>query len=154
MIPLTNEETNIKFQSNNYNKENTLYYVDEYDEKDDNYLLYSIVLIIYAVYLAYKLTKLLKALQVKENKYDKKLLYIRRKHNKIIVDVETMPDFTEYNVTKISKFNELIDVRNSYKDPIRFFEVTPHTKCHFYIIHKNEIFLYTLKDVDLDKKKD
>ena len=154
VIPLTNEETNIKFQSNNYNKENTLYYVEEYDEKDDNYLLYSIVLIVCAVYSAYRLTKLLKALKVKENKYDKKLIYIKRKHNKIIVDVETMPDFTEYNVTKISRFNELVDVRNSYKDPIRFYEVTPHTKCHFYIIHKNEIFLYTLKDVDLDKKKD
>ena len=154
VIPLTNEETNIKFQSNNYNKENTLYYIEEYDEKDDNYLLYSIVLDVYIVYLIYKLVKLLKALEVKENKYDKKLLYIRRKYNKIIVDVETMPDFTEYNVTKISKFNELIDVRNSYKDPIRFYEVTPHTKCHFYIIHKNEIFLYTLKNVDLEKKKD
>ena len=154
VIPLTNQETNIKFQSSNYEEKNTLYYLDNYDEKDDNYLLYSIVLDAYIVYLIYKLTKLLKALQVKENKYDKKLLYIRRKHNKVIVDVETMPDFTEYNVTKITKFNELIDVRNSYKDPIRFFEVAPHSKCHFYIIHKNEIFLYTLKDVDLEKKKD
>ena len=154
VIPLTNQETNIKFQSSNYEEKNNLYYLDNYDEKDDNYLLYSIVLDAYIVYLIYKLTKLLKALQVKENKYDKKLLYIRRKHNKIIVDVETMPDFTEYNVTKITKFNELIDVRNSYKDPIRFFEVAPHSKCHFYIIHKNEIFLYTLKDVDLEKKKD
>ena len=154
VIPLTNQETNIKFQSSNYEEKNNLYYLDNYDEKDDNYLLYSIVLDAYIVYLIYKLTKLLKALKVKENKYDKKLLYIRRKHNKIIVDVETMPDFTEYNVTKITKFNELIDVRNSYKDPIRFFEVAPHSKCHFYIIHKNEIFLYTLKDVDLEKKKD
>lgn len=153
IIPLTNEETNIKFQRNIYDKKNTLYLVQEYDEKDDNYLLYSILLDVYIVYLIYKLSKLLKALKVKENKYDKKLEYIKRKHNKIIVDVENAPDFTEYNVTKISKFNELVDVRNSYKDPIRFFEVTPHTKCHFYIIHKNEIFLYTLKNVDLEKKK-
>ena len=154
VIPLTNQETNIKFQSSNYEEKNTLYYLDNYDEKDDNYLLYSIILDVYIVYLIYKLTKLLKALQVKENKYDKKLSYIRRKYNKIIVDVETMPDFTEYKITKITKFNELVDVRNSYKDPIRFFEVAPHSKCHFYIIHKNEIFLYTLKDVDLEKKKD
>lgn len=154
VIPLTNEETNIKFQTNNHNKTNTLYVVQNYDEKDDNYLLYSIVIDTYIIYLIYKLSKLLNALKVKENKYDKKLIYIRRKYNKIIVDVETMPDFTEYNVTKISKFNELIDVRNSYKDPIRFFEVAPHNKCYFYLIHKNEIFLYTLKNVDLEKKKD
>ena len=154
VIPLTNEETNIKFQRNIYDKTNTLYLVQSYDEKDDNCLLYSIILDLYIAYLIYKLFKLLKALKTRENKYDKKLNYIKRKHNKIIVDVETMPDFTEYNITKISKFNELIDVRNSYKDPIRFFEVSPHNKCHFYLIHKNEIFLYTLKNVDLEKKKD
>lgn len=154
VIPLTTDETNIKFQTSTYKENNKLHLIQEYDEKDDNYLLYSIVIDVYIVYLLYKLVKLLKALKVKENKYDKKLLYIRRKYNKIIVDVETQPDFTEYNVTKISKFNELIDVRNSYKDPIRFFEVAPHNKCHFYIIHKNEIFLYTLKNVDLEKKKD
>ena len=116
---------------------------------DDLNLFYSIIFLVITLCLIYKLIKLLKALKVKENKYDKKLLSIKRKYNKIIVDVDTQPDFTEYKVTKITKFNELIDVRNSYKDPIRFYEVTPHTKCHFYIIHKNEIFLYTLKEADL-----
>ena len=153
VIPLTKEDTNIKITSSNYEVENTLNLIQEYDKKDDNYLLYSIIIDIFIGYLIYKLIKLLKVLKVKENKYDKKLLYIRRKYNKLIVDVETQPDFTEYKTTKISKFNELLDVRNSYKDPIRFFEVAPHNKCYFYIIHKNEIFLYTLKNVDLEKKK-
>ena len=35
VIPLTNEETNIKFQRNIYDKTNTLYLVQSYDEKDD-----------------------------------------------------------------------------------------------------------------------
>lgn len=149
VIPLTNEEKNIKILSNNYDIESNLNKLDVYDEKDDLNLFYSIIFLVITLCLIYKLIKLLKALKVKENKYDKKLLSIKRKYNKIIVDVDTQPDFTEYKVTKITKFNELIDVRNSYKDPIRFYEVTPHTKCHFYIIHKNEIFLYTLKEADL-----
>ncbi len=154
IIPLTNEEKNIKISSSNYEIEKTLRKIQNYDNKDDMSLLYSIIVDLFIIIFIYKLIKLLKALKVKENKYDKKLIYIRKKYNKLIVDVETQPDFTEYNITKISRFNELLDVRSSYKDPIRFFEVSPHNKCYFYIIHNNEIFLYTLKNVDLEKKKD
>lgn len=152
IIPLTSEEKNIKFILNNVNKNGVLHLIQTYDEEDDMKIYYSVIIDVLIIYLIIRLSKLLKTLKIKENKYDKKLQYIKRKYNKIIVDVETQPDFTEYKLTKISKFNELLDVRNSFKEPIRFFEVAQHIKCHFFIIHKNEIFIYTLKDVDLEEK--
>ena len=101
------------------------------------------------MFLLIRLVKLLQSLKTKENKYDKKLQSIKRKYNKIIVDIETQPNFIDYKLTKVKSFNELLDVRNSFKEPIRFFEVSPHNKCQFFIIHKNEVFVFTLKEADL-----
>lgn len=149
IIPLTNEEKNIKILSNNSNIQDVLYLIQHYDEDDDMKIYYSVIIDVIIMFLLIRLVKLLQSLKTKENKYDKKLQSIKRKYNKIIVDIETQPDFTEYKLTKVKSFNELLDVRNSFKEPIRFFEVASHNKGYFFIIYKNEVFVFTLKEADL-----
>ena len=55
---------------------------------------------------------------------------------------------------KISKFEELLDVRDNLKLPIMYYVVTKHTKCCFYIKHNDDLYLLTIKSVDLEQKED
>ena len=151
IIPLTSEAINVKIQSGNISKEKSLYLIQQYDKEDDKKLIYSLAVDAFILIIIIDLVKLIKAIIPKTNKYDKKLKYIKHKYNKIIVDISTQPDLTNYKIIKINDFDELLDVRNSYKEPIRFYEITPHIKSQFLIIHNNEVFLYTLKEVDLER---
>ena len=54
----------------------------------------------------------------------------------------------------ISKFEELLDVRDNLKLPIMYYVVTKHTKCCFYIKHNDDLYLLTIKSVDLEQKQD
>ena len=53
---------------------------------------------------------------------------------------------------KKATFEELLDVRDNIKQPIMFYEVTKHIKCHFYITNEDKIYLTTIKKVDLEEK--
>ena len=89
--------------------------------------------------------------KVKKNEYDKLLEKILKEYDRLVVETSTLPNLNKYNLMKITSFNELMDVRDNIRLPIMYYNVVAHQKCHFYIIHEENIYLYTLKAVDLEK---
>ena len=57
--------------------------------------------------------------------------------------------FFEDNIIKINKFTELLDVRDNLHQPIMYYNVVAHQKCHLYILKDSNLYLLTLKDVDM-----
>ena len=70
----------------------------------------------------------------------------------MIVETETAPVINDnINVIKVGKFQELLDVRDNLKLPIKYYVVNKHQKCYFFISHEEELYLLTIKEVDLEE---
>ena len=87
----------------------------------------------------------------KKTKYDRLVKKILREYDRLIVENATGPDTKTTNVIKISKFEELLDVRDNLKLPIMYYVITKHTKCCFYIKHNRDLYLMVVKAVDLEE---
>lgn len=104
-----------------------------------------IVGIIYNVHLILKLVRLLKP---SRDKYQKELNKILNEYDRMIVNVNRMPDLSSYDVYKVEKFTELIDVRDNLKIPISYVKISKEKSC-FYIKDNKTIYIYYLKSIDL-----
>ncbi len=96
--------------------------------------------------------KLLMVLTPKRSKYDVVLDSILRTYDREIVTCRTLPEFNKKHVIKVDSFKELLDAFKIIQLPIMYVNVSTHNKCHFYIIHNDEVYLYTMKAVDLENE--
>lgn len=117
------------------------------------YIFMGIVLILASFYFLMKLIKLLIMTRKKNNQYDKYIKRFLLEYDRMIVETSYLPNFSENNIIKIPNFNELLDVRDNLKLPIMYYNVTKHHKCHFFIKKDRDIYLTTIKDVDLEEKR-
>lgn len=132
--------------------------VGKLEFKKQNISIYSIILeiliiilIITIIIVFLKLNKLLSKLQPKETEYDKELKRILEEYNSIIVNVSILPEKDKYKKVVIDNFDELLDLKNSINEPIRYIEISPHNKSYFFIKHNDELFIYTLKNTSKER---
>ena len=90
----------------------------------------------------------------KKTSYDKYINRILNEYDRLIVESTTEPDIKHSNIIKLPNFRELLDVRDNLKLPIMYYVVTKHTKCCFYIKHNDDLYLLTIKAVDLEQKSE
>ena len=99
--------------------------------------------------------KLISLLYVsKKSPYDKYVKKILREYERLIAETRHCPKFSDYNLIEIANFEELLDVRDNLKVPIMYYIVAKHVKSYFYIIDGKNLYLVTIKAVDLEGKKD
>ena len=110
------------------------------------FALGAIGVLIYAALLMYKARD-------KKSLYDKTIEKILREYDRLIVDTTTPPPTKEKKVITIKSFNELLDVRDNIKEPIKYYIIHEHSKCQFYISHQDELYIMTIKEVDLEEEK-
>lgn len=151
-IPLSERSINIKMDYVDINTNSSV--ITERDVKVDNVItiIFSIILLIISIYFALKFIRLIESTIVKKNKFDKYVKKVLRTYDRLIVESKTIIDFSNYEIIKVSKFEELLDVRDNLKLPINYYVVTPHQKAYFYIVSTN-IYLYTVKEVDLENSR-
>lgn len=111
-----------------------------------------LVLLGLTIYDSIILIKLINSLVKKSSPYTKVLRKILREYDRLIVETRIPPDFEGKNIIKLYEFKELLDVRDNLKLPVMFCEIIKGQKSQFYISHDKDIFVYTLKSVDLEKK--
>ena len=90
-------------------------------------------------------------LRSKKSIYDKYVDRILNEYDRLIVENGTGPDLVKNNIIKISRFEELLDVRDNLKLPIMYYVIAKHTKCCFYIKHNRDLYMMTIKAVDLEE---
>lgn len=152
-IPLSQNAITIKMDAKNINNIETQTLNKIITTKTKIYIVAAIIFDLLAIILFIRTFKLLSLTLPKQSKYDSYISKIRKHYDRIIIDVEKEIDYSEYHITYIKEFNELLDLRDNLQLPIRYIEITPHSKCNFYIINKNELFIYIVKAVDLENKK-
>lgn len=94
--------------------------------------------------------KLLLMLRTKQSKYDKLVNKILREYDNIIVETMVYPKTEGLNKISVNSFKEILDTHDLLHKPILYYNVVSHMKCIFYILDNNDLYVYTIKEVDLE----
>lgn len=156
-IPLSEKSVDIGLDYKDINNESKV--LDNSKVVIDNiiYLFLSIIAIIGTIVFMLNSIKLFKYMFKKKNIYDKYIEKILNSYDRLIVETTTPPIMEEddkFKIVTIDKFTELLDVRDNLKEPIMYYIVTKHQKCHFYITTDNKIYITTIKKVDLEAENE
>ncbi len=150
-IPLSEKAINIKIDHNDINNSSQLFTSSSVTIDNYAYLLISIVFIILLPVFMFPLVGLLLSMETNKSPYDKYINKILNEYDRLIVETTTAPDIENKNIIRIDSFNELLDVRDNLSLPIKYYIITKHQKCNFYINHNDELYLLTIKAVDIEK---
>ena len=150
-IPLSEKAINIKIDRNDINNSSQLFTSSSVTIDNYAYLLISIVFIILLPVFMFPLVGLLLSMETNKSTYDKYINKILNEYDRLIVETTTAPDIENKNIIRIDSFNELLDVRDNLSLPIKYYIITKHQKCNFYINHNDELYLLTIKAVDIEK---
>ena len=151
IIPLSEKTINLKAEPLEIKNKNVVISLNHYKIDDIKYLILGLLFLGLALTIFIYITKKAMSLKPKANPYDKTLRKILRQYDRLIVNVNTMPNFKKSNTIEVDSFYELLDAKDSVHNAIFYYEVTPHQKCYFYINNDNNFIVYTLKNSDLEK---
>lgn len=153
-IPLSQKSININMTASGINKQETQNIESSIFTLNNIICLFiGIIALIICLISSLKIAKMLTLIKEKKNNYDKFIEKILREYDRLIVETSTLPKFNNYFVTKVNSFGELIDVRDNLRLPIMYYEVAKHQKCHLYIIDNKNLYLLTVKAVDMEENK-
>ena len=151
IIPLSEKTINLKTEPLSIKNKNVVISLNQYKIDDIKYLIGALLFLGFALTIFIYITKKTISLRPKLNSYDKILRKILRQYDRLIVNVNTMPNFKTNNTIEVDSFYELLDAKDSIHNAIFYYEVTPHQKCYFYINNDNNFIVYTLKNSDFEK---
>lgn len=152
-IPLSQKAIQIKLDSKELH--NNYEYVltnKSFNISNGIYILFGSICVVLAIVYIIVVMRMLSLLKIKKSKYDIIVNKILREYDRLVVETSTLPDMSKYNILKINSFEELLDVRDNLRLPIMYYVVVKHQKAHFYILQDSNLYLHTLKAVDLDEK--
>ena len=153
-IPLSQKSININMTASGVNKQETQNIESSIFTLNNIICLFiGIIALIICLISSLKIAKMLTLIKEKKNNYDKFIEKILREYDRLIVETSTLPKFKNYFLTKVNSFGELIDVRDNLRLPIMYYEVAKHQKCHLYIIDNKNLYLLTVKAVDMEENK-
>ncbi len=153
-IPLSQKSININMASSGINKQETQNIESSiFTLKNIICLFIGVISLIICLISSLKVAKMLSLTKEKKNNYDKFIEKILREYDRLIVETSTLPKFNKYYITKVNNFGELIDVRDNLRLPIMYYEVAKHQKCHLYITNNKNLYLLTIKAVDMEENK-
>ncbi len=150
-IPLSERAISIKLDYTDLNNNSLV--ISEENINVNNIIKLAVggVCLIIALFIAVRVVRLFEKTTVKVNRFDKYVNKILRTYDRLIVESRNKINLDDYQIIKVNKFEELLDVRDNLKLPINYYVVAPHQKAEFYIISTN-VYMYTVKEVDLENK--
>lgn len=143
-IPLSKSATEISISSQNKHNEKTLTKVIDQNSK---YRLTYTIAYISALVLGILFTGLLIVLIImdrKKNKFELTLKKILKTYDSIIVNVDSLPKVSDYNVIKVNSFDELIDAHSEIRMPINYYKKS-EKEHKFILINDKTLWEYDLK---------
>ena len=145
-IPLSEKEVNITMDYNEVKNNGKIISNKTIEINNYVYLYFVIITSIICICSFIILIKLLLKTSKKRSQYDKYVSKILKEYDRLIVNTTTKPDVNNKKVIKIDSFNELLDVRDNLKLPIKYYVVTEHSESNMYIDHEEELYLLVLKE--------
>ena len=152
-IPISEQEVNINLDNKKVNDEKQIVSKARLIVRDQRYLFVGGVFLLLICIFVIRIIRKASAMTTKVSRYDRYINRLLRSYDRIIVNVKTPPRLEDYNVIKVESFEELIDVRDNTKEPIKYFVITEHQKSEFFVTNNNDLYLYVVKEIDLKHKK-
>ena len=152
-IPLSQKAISIQLDYEEPKNQDNIIYEGKFEIKDIKLFIAGILCFGISMLFFMEVYRHLKVLIVKNSNYDKYIKKILKEYDRLIVITETMPNLENYQVFKLTDFNELLDVRDNMKKPIMYYNVADHIKCYFYLKDNTDIYLLCIKAVDMEKIK-
>lgn len=115
-------------------------------------LIIGVVLSLISIFFMIRSMRLLNLSGKKKTPYQKYVNKILREYDRLIVETETKPG-NKKNIVKVNRFEELLDVRDNLKLPIKYYKVSDN-ECFFYIDHEDEIYLNNINTDIFDEKRE
>lgn len=150
-IPLSEKAIDIKLDYKEVNDNNQILNNSVVMVSNYLYIGLGIVSILISLYSVVKMLRLIGYSIVKKSNYDKYIAKLLREYDRLIIETTSAPLLKDHNIIKINKFQELLDARDNLKLPIKYYVVAKHQKCYFYITHNDEIYLLTIKAIDMEE---
>ena len=144
-IPLSERSINITMDYNEVNQTSKLVRDEEFVITNYLYVVLGIICLVLLIIVLIQFIRMLLSLRVKRSQYDKYVGRLLREYDRLIVETATKPSMDGKNIIKILKFQELLDVHDNLKLPIKYYVVNEHKECYFYINHDEEVYLYQYK---------
>ncbi|MBR3362772.1 MAG: hypothetical protein IKG40_02475 [Bacilli bacterium] len=145
-IPLSEREVSISMNSNEVNKKGKIISHGMIKVNNYSYLSLGIVLFIVSIIFFVYIIKLIRKNVKFSSKYDKYVARLLKEYDRLIVNTTTKPDKKGKKIFNIDSFDELLDVRDNLKLPIKYYAAKEHEKCEFYITHDSELYLLTITE--------
>lgn len=150
IIPLA--ENSIKININNIDSKQKVGEKPEIYLRSLPLLLLGLVLLLVSILIITQVFLNIIHLRPKKSLYDKTIDKILKEYDDIIVNTTTPPERDEKTIVQVKEFKELLDAYNNLKEPIKYHIINEHNKSEFYIVHNDELYLLTMKSVDLENK--
>ena len=152
-IPLSTKSVEIEMNYNEINEKRNVVQQTPKLVHNKVYMGLSIVFGLALIIVAIKLIRFLNLTKTKKSVYDNYVERLLKEYDRLIVENFTGPDLKNSTVVTIKNFDELLDVRDGLRLPILYYVVAKHQKCYFYVKNDKEIYLMTVKAVDLEGGK-
>ena len=152
-IPLTTNTMAIDISDNLVNTENNLMYCKEDSEYSIVLLIFSILLMIADVMLIITTVKFEIKTRTAENVYERELRKILNNYGSYIQTMNSEFDFQRYQILIIDNFNDMLEIRDTVRQPILMKENEDKTGAYFLIPSNTKIlYVYRLKVSDIKKE--
>ena len=151
-IPVTNNVFSIDMDNDSRLKNEIEVFKDEKLSKANCFLIITTIILcalFVAVFLIF--AKLLSLLGTKTSKYDKYVYGLLRDYDSVIVETLVYPNTEGLNKISVKSFKEILDAHDLVNKPIMYYSVVNHMKCIFYVLDDKDLYVYTVKEVDLEK---
>ncbi len=152
-LPLSEKQIDIKINSDNFKESGQVEKKINYFINDRLNFAISIVLCFVSILNTLHVIKMLKKLKPKKDNYSKYISRLLTDYDRTIVESKKLPDFDDFEVLKITTFDDLLDVRDNLKLPIIYVPIHKE-KCCFYIKHEKTVYIYYVKAVDLEENNE
>ena len=148
IIPLTQLTYNAT--KNEMKEKQTNYTIKSNNPVKYLYVLLIGIFVLIFLYILIGIVSFFLRMQTKNNKYEKKLKQILNTYDRVIVNINDDNILKNDNeISKVSSFFELLDVRDTIDKPILYYKVNS-VKSEFYVQDTNLTYKYTMKKSDFD----
>ena len=153
IIPLTQNTISIDVSDNIVNTSNNVLQCSTLKEEDKVYLILGIFFLILAVLLlAYILRYIIKT-QSAETIYEKELKKILNNYGTYIQMLGNDFYFRDYHMLKVNSFEDMLEIRDTIRQPILMRENNEKTGAYFIIPSSTKLlYIYRLKVSDIEKE--
>lgn len=151
-IPVGGTETYVNLKNGGVNETDAFIEYNNGELVNDHYLFICIILFILGVMYFFEICLFIMSVMPKKSLYCRVRDNLLKEYDDIIVNTKKVPNIELFKIVECSTFKELVDAHNSVKKPIIFYEVVKNQKAVFMIVTSEEVYKYTLKEVDLENR--